>query len=551
MKVTLAQLNPVIGDFPGNIRKMETALDAAAGDDADLVIFSELFPSGYPPKDWLTKKGFLLDYERAGETIRGLTRKYPKQAVLYGSIDVPRIKEGKGLYNAAVLLQNGTLLYTQRKTLLPTYDVFDEARYFNPAAETDIYRMGDTALGITICEDIWNDPSLFPFRPYGVDPVTLMAEKGAGIIINISASPFAIGKEEIRYTILRNHAAKHRLPVILVNQVGANDELISDGRSMIVDGTGALRVCFPAFTEHIETVDLSHLPAPFPFIPLPDAESVTRALVLGIRDYAEKNRFGKAVLGLSGGIDSALTCCLAAKALGPENVHAVYMPSPYSSQESGEDAAALAAGLGVHYQVIDIGDLFSAYKKTLGPVFANMPEDVTEENLQARIRGNIIMALSNKFGYLALSSGNKSELAVGYCTLYGDMSGGLSVLGDVYKTMVYRLCRYINESSPVIPERIFTKAPSAELKPGQKDQDTLPPYEILDSVLRMYIEEKCATDEIIAGGYEPGIVAWIINAVKKNEYKRIQAAPVLKISATAFGSGRRIPIAADWKQLIQ
>lgn len=548
MKVTLAQLNPLIGDFPGNIRKMNSALISAAEQGSDLVIFSELFPSGYPPKDWLTKKGFLRDYEKAGESIRDLSRSFPQQALLYGSVEILPGKEGKGLYNAAMLVQNGELLFTQRKTLLPTYDVFDEARYFDAAAETAVVRLCDYTLGITICEDMWNEPSLFPSRPYAVDPVSMLAEKGADLIINISASPFAIDKEKIRYAILRNHASKHRLPVILVNQIGANDELISDGRSMIVDGSGALRVCFPAFTEHIETVDLSNLPAPTPFIPMNTTESVRKALVLGVRDYVKKNRFTQAVLGLSGGIDSALTCCLAAEALGPENIHAVYMPSPYSSRESGEDAEALAAALGVPYRVIGIDALFEAYKKTLHSAFANTDEDVTEENIQARIRGNIIMALSNKFGYLPLTSGNKSELAVGYCTLYGDMSGGLSVLGDVFKTMVYRLSRHINAACPVIPERIVTKAPSAELKPDQKDQDSLPPYDVLDGVLKMYIEDKCAMDEIVGKGYDPEIVAWIINAVKKNEYKRIQAAPVLKITATAFGSGRRIPIAADWQQ---
>jgi len=547
VKITLAQLNPTIGDFQGNLKKMESVLLNAASKGAELALFTELFPSGYPPKDWLIKQAFLRDYEAAQKQILELSRQVPETAVLYGGVEHITQGTGKRLYNSALLVQNGKLLFTQRKTLLPTYDVFDEARYFQRANEIDVIEFGGERLGITICEDIWNEAETFRDRLYTLDPVEVLAGKNTTLIINISASPFGIGKETIRYNLLHNHARRHAVPFILVNQVGANDELICDGNSMVVDEKGRLRLMLPAFQEAVETIDTAQLPAARPFKAQGDVASVYNALILGLRDYAVKCGFASVILGLSGGIDSALTCCLAAAALGADKVEAVYMPSPYSSPESGEDAAALARNLGCHFRTIPIDTLLRAYLDELRPQFDGLKEDETEENIQARIRGNIIMALSNKFGHLPLSSGNKSELSVGYCTLYGDMSGGLSVLADVPKTLVYRLASYINRDGEVIPERILAKEPSAELKPGQKDTDSLPPYDILDTILQYYLEKGLSAGDIIAEGFDAETVNWVISAVRKNEYKRVQAAPGLKISARAFGSGRRIPIAARWR----
>jgi len=548
MKITLAQLNPIIGDFRGNIQKMRKAADKAQEEGSDLIIFSELFASGYPPKDWLIKQGFISDFLQSTEDIIELSGEFPETGFLFGAIDVPAGKTGKGLFNAAFLVQNGKCLFVQHKTLLPTYDVFDEARYFDTANNIAIFEFKNSKLGITICEDIWNESVTFPNPLYKRDPVDILAKKGAEIIINISASPFSMNKDELRYEILKNHARKHGLPIILVNQTGANDELISDGRSMVVDSDGELRCILAAFEEQVKTVDLSNLPAPQTYKAPDPVESAYQGLVLGIHDYANKCGFTKAIFGLSGGVDSALTCCLAAAALGPANVYAVYMPSPYSADSSEEDARELADNLGVNFQIIPITSLFSKYKETLQTAFINTTEDVAEENIQARIRGNIIMALSNKFGYLPLASGNKSELSVGYCTLYGDMSGGLSVLADVYKTLVYELCKHINRGQGVIPARILSKAPSAELKPDQKDSDSLPPYDILDEILNLYIEQQKSTEEIIKRGFNAETVSWIIKTVKQNEYKRLQAAPGLKICSKAFGCGRRIPIAAKWDQ---
>jgi len=550
MKVTIAQLNPTIGDLQGNLNLLEKALKQIESENTDLVIFPELFLSGYPPQDLLERKAFIHYYQKTLKCVMELSSRYPQTGILCGNIRPTEKDVGKELYNTAVLIQDGEIRFEQKKTLLPTYDVFDEARYFEPASDIDVFKFKNEQLGITICEDAWNVPELFPQRIYRFDPVAFLAQKGATLLINISASPFGIGKEEVRYDLFRHHASKYKIPFILVNQVGANDEIISDGRSMIFDEQGNLLRLFPAFEERVETIDLKNPPPIESFKPLDEMESVENALTLGIRDYTRKCGFQKVVLGLSGGIDSALTCVLACRALGAKNVLAIAMPSPYSSKESVEDARKLANTLKVVLKIIPITSLYEAYLQSLNDHFAGTNEDETEENIQARIRGNIIMALSNKFGYLPLASGNKSELSVGYCTLYGDMSGGLGVLADVPKTMVYHLSRYINRNGEIIPENIMVKVPSAELKPGQRDEDTLPPYDVLDRILHLYIDRGSSRGDIISEGIASETVDWVINAVNKNEYKRRQAAPGLKITTKAFGTGRRMPMAAKIMQPI-
>jgi NAD+ synthase (glutamine-hydrolysing) len=431
--------------------------------------------------------------------------------------------------------------------LLPTYDVFDEDRYFEPAETNAPIAFKGETLGISICEDAWNDPALFPRQPYRVDPIAMLAQAGATLLVNISASPFATGKEAFRADLVRSHARRHGLPFVFVNQVGANDELVFDGRSLVVGGDGATRAALPAFDEAFEVVETDS-DRTIAYRPLAEDDSILRALTIGTRDYFQKCGFERAVVGLSGGIDSAVTLAVAARALGADNVRAIAMPSPYSSRASIDDAVTLAKTLGVTLDVLTIGDIMGAYDSALAPLFGERPRDVTEENIQARIRGNILMAVSNKFGSLVLSTGNKSELAVGYCTLYGDMSGGLALLSDVPKTTVYRLAHLLNQDRDVIPRGIIDKPPSAELRPGQKDSDSLPPYDVLDAILDLYIEEGHSAAEIVARGFERDTVTWVVEAVRKNEYKRRQAAPGLKVTSKAFGGGRRYPIAARYPQ---
>ena len=546
MKITLAQLNPVIGSFDENLEKMETTLKQVYDDHPDIVVFSELIFSGYPPLDLLERPSFVRKCLSTQERLVEVTRTFPDTAVLVGNIRPTGRKAGKRLYNSAFLIQNGDILFCQDKTLLPTYDVFDEARYFDPAPSIDVFDFKDECLGITICEDAWNNPILFPDTVYPVDPVSILAEKGATLLINISASPFGIGKDEKRYLLLKYHTEKYGVPFLMLNQAGANDELISGGLSMCLDGRGEAISLFPSFEEHVETIDLKQTSGRVTFTPADTVSSVHDALILGIRDYMAKCGFSTAVLGLSGGIDSALTCCLAAKAIGPENITAVSMPSEYSSKGSVDDAKKLASNLGIELKSIPIAPMVKAYIASLNDHFDGKAEDKTEENIQARVRGNILMALSNKHGSLTLSSGNKSELAVGYCTLYGDMTGGLGVLSDVPKTLVYDLASHINRDGEIIPESILAKSPSAELKPGQTDQDTLPPYDILDAILKRYVDDHASKDDIVAEGFDAATVDWVIHAVKANEHKRRQAAPGLKITPKAFGSGRRLPIAAKF-----
>ncbi len=549
MKITLAQLNPTIGDYAGNLAKIEHTLTAHAAEAPDLVVFPELFLSGYPPRDLLERAWFVRQAQEAVEGLLTLSRHYPRTAVLVG-VPLPTGRpNGKGLYNAALLIQDGRVRFQQNKSLLPTYDVFDEARYFDAAPSTATVTLAGETLGITICEDAWTDPELWLRMPYERDPVAELAAAGATILLNISASPFWAGKEQIRYRLVSGHAARHRLPFLFVNQVGANDELIFDGRSLAVDRAGRPLAVLPAFQEHVQTIAITAATAADPtasYTPQPIIESVYEALLLGIRDYLRKTGFRQVVVGLSGGIDSAVVCALAVAALGREQVVGVTMPSRFSSAGSVADSRRLAANLGIRFLTIPIAEVHDAYLRVLTPYFEGRPPDVTEENIQARIRGNYLMALSNKFGYLVLTTGNKSELAVGYCTLYGDMSGGLAVIADVPKTMVYELARFINRHGEIIPAACLTKPPSAELRPNQTDQDTLPPYDILDGILKLYIDEGRSKAEIVAAGYDPQTVAWVLRTVDRNEYKRWQAAPGLKVTSKAFGMGRRMPVAAKY-----
>jgi NAD+ synthase (glutamine-hydrolysing) len=547
MKVTLAQVNPVVGDVEGNLGKIGETLDQCKDDLPDLIVFSELFITGYPPRDLLERRWFIEKCQAALDQLVEISKDYPQTGILVGA-PIPTGKQtGRGLYDSAVLIHKGKRLFTQHKSLLCTYDVFDEARYFDPAPKIAAVSFKGEKLGISICEDAWNDPELWRWSTYPFDPIETLAAKGATLMVNLSASPFYIGKEKTRFRLVQRHAKKHGVPFVLVNQIGANDEVIFDGRSFAVDRNGAAVAIFPSFEEHLQTIDTTAKGDPELYTPQEEIASVHDALVLGIRDYMRKCGFTKAVIGLSGGIDSAIVCVLAQHALGKDNVLGVTMPGPYSSKGSIEDSKALAKNLDIAFKEIPISSVYSSYLLSLKEHFGGKGADVTEENIQARIRGNILMALSNKLGHLVLSTGNKSELAVGYCTLYGDMTGGLAVLADVPKTMVYELAGYLNRDGQVIPQATIDKPPSAELKDNQTDQDTLPPYDVLDAILDHYLEDGLSSREIIEKGFDPQVVRWVIRAVNTNEYKRQQAAPVLKVTTKAFGIGRRMPIAAKYE----
>ncbi len=551
MKITLAQLNPIVGDIEGNRARIVETLAAAAKEGADLVVFPELFLVGYPPRDLLERRGFIDRVQVAVEKLRRASAVYPQVGLICGA-PLPTGKDvGKPLYNAALFIYRGEILLEQPKSLLPTYDVFDERRYFAAAPEIRLLRFKNETLAISICEDAWNEPELWSGgRLYDTDPIAELASQGATLFVNISASPFYAGKQEIRFRLIRNHARKHRRPFLFVNQVGGNDELVFDGCSLFFDGEGEPAVVAPSFREHVQTLDTGLGGKAELFVPPDRTESIHAALILGLRDYLRKCGFARAIVGLSGGIDSAVTCCLAQEAVGPANILAVTMPSPFSAQSGIEDSRRLAERLGVECLTIPIEAIYRSYLAALRDHFAGREADVTEENIQARIRGNILMAFSNKLGHLVLSTGNKSELAVGYCTLYGDMSGGLAVLSDVPKTLVYDLAALINrravarEGAEIIPRAIIEKAPSAELREGQLDEDTLPPYPVLDRILAHYVEELLSVEEIVALGFDPDTTRWVATTVDRNEYKRKQAAPGLKVTTKAFGVGRRMPIAA-------
>lgn len=546
MKVALGQINPTVGDIEGNVDKILLFCRRAREGGAKLVVFPELAVCGYPPMDLLLKESFvhatLAGLNHLRESIEGIS-------ALVGFVDF-NSQAGRPLFNACALIEDCTIKDIQYKTLLPSYDVFDEDRYFEPAVTYSSCLVGDWPIGITICEDIWNFRDIYPQVRYQTDPVEMVVRHNPRLLVNISASPFSTGKHHIRHELVRSQALKHQLPVIYVNQVGGNDELIFDGRSIVVNSEGQLIARASAFEEDLVFVDLSIGYGEIRDTPEDPTANTVHALVLGTRDYMRKCGFKKAVVGLSGGIDSAVTLAIACMAVGADNVLAVAMPSPYSSSSSIDDAKALAGNLGCGFEVIAIEAPMSCFTELLKPIFGDSPPDVTEENIQARLRGLILMAISNKCGHLVLTTGNKSELAVGYCTLYGDMCGGLAVISDLPKMMVYDVARYINEQAQreIIPVSTIEKAPSAELRPNQKDQDSLPPYVVLDGIINAYVEQRRGVDEIVRLGYEPEVVRDVVNRIDSNEYKRHQAAPGLKVTARAFGFGWRMPIAQRFKE---
>lgn len=547
MKIALAQINTTIGDFDGNFKKIKDAYDDGVRRGADVVLTPEMAITGYPPRDLLLRKDFI---EKNLATLEELAKLTDKTGLVIGYVDFNQNKPGRALTNSAALLKDGKILAKRHKTLLPTYDVFDEDRYFEPAAENLPIEFNGIKLGLTICEDIWNDEDFWRDRRYRRNPPAELFDAGADILINISASPWHVGKDKTRAAMLSSLAKKYGKPVVYCNLVGGNDELVFDGGSMVFDGDGKLVVRAKMFEEDFLIMDLDSLSASqsrnecAPDFPkATEEEMIYRALVMGTRDYLYKCGFKSAVIGLSGGIDSSLVACIAAEALGKENVLGVSMPSQYSSQGSLDDARKLAENLGIRYEVIPIQPPFESFKTQLAKVFRGLPEDITEENIQARIRGVILMAISNKFKSLVLTTGNKSELGVGYCTLYGDMCGGLAVIGDIPKTMVYRIARWINREKEIIPQPCLTKPPSAELRPNQTDQDTLPPYEILDAILEAYVIDGKSPQEIIASGYDKQTVKQVIRLIEINEYKRRQAAPGIKVTSRAFGIGWRVPVA--------
>ncbi|MDI6799079.1 MAG: NAD+ synthase [Actinomycetota bacterium] len=547
MKVTLAQLNPVVGDIEGNLAKLKEATKVAVADGSSLLILPELFLTGYPPKDLLEKDWFIKRCEKGIEEVLKLSCQNPGLGTILGVPIRTGSGAGRGLYNAALLFKGGRIVFSQAKSLLPAYDVFDEARYFDSAKEVSTHDLDGKRLAITICEDGWSNPDSSKRRPYNEDPIGFQAsELKAELLINISASPFEVGKEAERFSIFQSHSKAHHLPLVFVNQIGGNDELIFDGASFALDTRGNPIEILPSFTEAVKTIDLIESGDMNRRSPLSRMEEVHRAIILGVSDYFRKTGFTGAVIGLSGGIDSAVTCALAAQALGAKNVMGVSMPGPFSSKGSLRDAKGLAKNLSIEYRVIPIDSINSAYLESLKPEFEGLAPNEAEENIQARIRGNILMALSNKFGHLVLATGNKSEMAVGYSTLYGDMSGGLAVIADLPKTAVYELAAYLNREAEIIPPSTIEKVPSAELRADQRDQDTLPPYEILDAILELYVDEGLSISQIVEKGFDFTTVGWVARAVNLAEHKRRQAPPGLKLTSKSFGSGRRMPIAAKY-----
>jgi NAD+ synthetase len=539
MKVALAQINTTVGDFAGNEAKIRAAYDRACAAGADLAIFPELATCGYPPRDLLLKRQF-VDENLA--LLERLAKISSKTGLLTGFVGKNERQPGRETTNAVALCQNGKVLATRAKTLLPTYDVFDEDRYFEPATENAPVEFNGQKIGLTVCEDVWNDEDFWRERRYRRNPAAELAAAGAQIIFNVSASPWHLGKNKTRHGMLGSLAGKIKCPLLYCNLVGGNDELVFDGESLVFDAAGRLCAQGESFAEDFLLIETANLKPREPRESA-DEEMVYKALVLGLRDYLHKCGFKSAVLGLSGGIDSALTAVLAVEALGRENVRGVSLPSQFSSKGSLDDARVLASNLGIRYDVIAIQPMFEASRQQLKSVFAGCAEDTTEENIQARLRGVVLMALSNKFDSLLLTTGNKSELAVGYCTLYGDMCGGLAVISDVPKTMVYRLANWINREKEIIPAPSITKPPSAELRPNQTDQDSLPPYDALDAILDAYVVQLRSAREIIAMGFDEATVRRVVRLIDFNEYKRRQAAPGLKVTSKAFGVGRRIPIA--------
>ena len=572
MRIGLAQLNPTVGDLAGNRRKILDAYESLVRQGAELVVLPELIVCGYPPRDLLFKRRFVADNEESLTEIAAAVGDIP---AIIGFVETNPAPTGRRFFNAAAFCQHGEIQVIGRKCLLPTYDVFDEDRYFEAAHEPRIVTFAGKRIGLTICEDLWKNPKIDTARLYEIDPIAWLAAERVDLVVNLSASPWYHGKGAIREQLVSDTARQLRCPLVYVNAIGGNDELVFDGRSLVASAAGEITARLDAFVEELRVVDLPldatslvseslsvkssalsverSAPSPLvtghcslvttpPTAAVDHSADIYAALVLGLRDYAHKSGFKRALIALSGGIDSALVAVLAVEALGAENVIGVSLPSAISSQHSRDDARILAENLGIRFETIAIADAVATAESALGPVFAGRPRDVTEENIQARIRGVIMMALSNKFGALLLTTGNKSEVAVGYCTLYGDMCGGLAVISDVFKTQVYALCRWINREREIIPENTIIKPPSAELRPGQVDQDSLPPYDILDAILEGYVEKGLSRRDLVREGFNETVVNDIVRKVDLNEYKRKQMAPGIKITPLAFGVGRRIPI---------
>jgi len=545
VKIALGQINPTVGDFSGNAGKIVEFSQRAQAAGAGLILFPELSICGYPPRDLVERPAFV---ERNRETAESIAERTRGIAVICGLVIRAQAETGKSAMNSAALLKDGKIAFTQSKMLLPTYDVFDEMRNFAPATRQELLSFCGKQMALTICEDAWNDKHFWNKRLYTFDPVEELIRAGGDFVLNISASPFWVGKREFRRRMLASIAKNHNVPVVMVNQVGGNDSLVFDGSSTVLNPAGEVIAQGKSFEEDLVYFDSNDLQGEIHTQVEGEEAEAYAALVLGTRDYVRKCGFGRVIVGLSGGIDSALTAVIAADAMGPANVIAVGMPGLYSSPGSIEDARTLANNLGIRFELLSISEVFQTYRKILQPVFAGRKEDETEENVQSRARGTLLMALAIKFCGIVLSTGNKSELGVGYCTLYGDMVGGLAVISDVPKTMVYRLSRYLNSRREVIPKASLEKPPSAELRPDQRDTDTLPPYEVLDPVLEDYIEEMHSAEQIAKDHrIDIELVRKIIRMVDRNEYKRQQAAPGIKISAKAFGYGRRFPIAAKYE----
>ncbi len=544
MKVFIGQLNPTVGALQANAAAIERVYRQGEAAGAEIVMVSELAVTGYPPRDLLDRETFI---EATLATRDRLVAMTGSTALVFGCPTRNRDWCGKPLHNSAIVAQHGKVLLEQHKTLLPTYDVFDELRYFEPADSVSVVEINGRKVGVSICEDFWFDDERHGIKLYRGNPVDDLGRQGAEILLNISASPFNAGKRAARYALFSKIAQRYDVPLVYVNQVGGNDELLFDGTSIVINARGETVFCAKTFEEDSQMVNLDG-PSCDVALSTPNDEEIAHAVILGIRDYLSKCGFRDVVLGLSGGIDSALTAALAVEALGAEHVTGIAMPSQFSSQGSVDDARSLAENLGIAFHIVPISEIYAPYEMEFERLFGEKKFDLTNENVQARIRGNLLMAWSNRKGAMLLNTGNKSELAVGYCTLYGDMCGGLAVLGDVYKTTVYRVARWYNRNGIVIPESSITKAPSAELRPNQTDQDSLPPYEVLDAILKMYIEGSREVDEIVAAGFDRSTVEKILRLVDANEFKRQQAAPTLRVSAKAFGSGRQMPIAQRWRR---
>ncbi|MEW5842255.1 MAG: NAD+ synthase [Bacteroidota bacterium] len=546
MKIAVCQYNPIIGDLKGNSEKILEGYAIGVKDEVDLVVFPELFLCGYPPLDLVEKKEFRDAVSMAAKSIAGQTNRV---GLLFGTITEDyEDKIGTGVYNSAVLCYDGEIKFVQSKTLIPNYDVFDEVRYFESAKDVSVFEFRNEKLGISVCEDIWNDADYWKHRRYTVDPVQKLVDNGATVLINISASPYAFGKRKERFDMLSLLTRTDKIPLVYACTVGVQTELIFDGASMCFNKDGKLDMLGKAFEEDYFIYDTQKKYSEIKNYESSFEEEVLSALILGVKDYAKKTGFKKALVGLSGGIDSAVVTYIAVKAFGAENVHVILMPSKYSSAGSVDDSLNLIKNLGISYNEISIQPVVDKALELLKPIFNGKPEDVTEENMQSRMRGMYLMAASNKLGYLLCTTGNKSEIATGYATLYGDMCGALAVIGDVYKTQIYKIAGYINRRREIIPQEIIDKAPSAELRPNQTDQDSLPPYDLLDRILKMYLEEQKEFEEISKVIGDADVVKKILRLVDLNEFKRKQAAPVLRVSTKAFGYGRRFPIVQGWRK---